>query len=128
MPPESEVDILLCAPLEVIQVVIKMEAVPLCTCAACLMDGEPHAGSFGVCVCDLVSTPAFVCTGEVWREGPWRSCRRVGGYRPLRLNGDLQQQSCVRLWLGWPLHKVYVSLAFPPNRQPTCAALAFSPI
>jgi len=50
MPPESEVDILLCAPLEVIQVVIKMEAVPLCTCAACLMDGEPHAGSFGVCV------------------------------------------------------------------------------
>ena len=49
---------LLCAPLEVIQVVIKMEAVPLCTCAVYLMDCEPHAGSFGVC--DLVSTLAFV--------------------------------------------------------------------
>ena len=41
---------LLCAPLEVIQVVIKMEAVPLCTCAVYSMDCEPHAGSFGVCV------------------------------------------------------------------------------
>ena len=53
-----------------------------------------------VCVCDLVSTPAFVCTGEVRREGPWRSCRRVEGYRPSRLNGDLQQQSCVEVMAG----------------------------